>query len=155
MIHFLKQKLLKLMHSFLIHLSIILLSIIIMEIVAIFSHKYIMHGPGWFLHKSHHKKHNNKFELNDLYFIVFSIPSVYCIYSGFSNQNFILTSIGIGILCYGLIYIILHDIVVHKRFGITINSKNYYLRKIKKSHLIHHSNQEKKNASNFGFISYL
>ncbi len=42
-----------------------------MEIVAIFAHKYIMHGPGWFLHKSHHKKHNNKFELNDLYFIFF------------------------------------------------------------------------------------
>ena len=125
MIHFLNQRPLKLVHSFLIYLSIIFFTIISMEIVAILSHKYIMHGPGWFLHKSHHKKHSNKFELNDLYFIVFSIPSIYCIYSGFSNQNFILTSIGIGILCYGLIYIILHDIVVHKRFGITINSKNY------------------------------
>ncbi|MBI72153.1 MAG: hypothetical protein CMG61_01630 [Candidatus Marinimicrobia bacterium] len=149
------QKILKLMHNFLMHLLIIFLSIIVMEIVAIFAHKYIMHGPGWFLHKSHHKKHNNKFELNDLYFIFFSIPSIYCIYFGFSNQNFILTSIGIGTLCYGLIYIILHDIVVHKRFGIRIKSKNYYLRKIKKSHLIHHSNQEKKDASNFGFISFL
>ena len=135
--------------------AIIILSIILMEVVAIFSHKYIMHGPGWFLHKSHHKTHNKKFELNDLYFIIFSIPSILCLFLGYLNKNYILISIGIGILAYGLIYLILHDIIVHKRFGISINSQNVYLKKIKKSHLIHHSNQDKKNATNFGFISYL
>ena len=81
-----------------------LLSTFFMEIVAIFSHKYIMHGPGWFLHKSHHHHHHQKFELNDLYFFIFSIPSIYCIISGILYNNNILLSIGIGILIYGFFF---------------------------------------------------
>ena len=29
------------------------------EFTAWFNHKYIMHGPLWFLHKDHHKKITN------------------------------------------------------------------------------------------------
>ncbi len=125
-----------------------------MEIIAILSHKYIMHGPGWFLHKSHHDKNKESFELNDYYFIFFSLPSIIGIILGILNNNPILLSFGIGILCYGLIYIFLHDIMVHKRFGLSIKPKSKYLRKIIKSHLIHHSNKKKDGATNFGFISY-
>ena len=125
-----------------------------MEIVAILSHKYIMHGPGWFLHKSHHHKNKKSFELNDYYFIIFSLPSITGIILGILNNNPILLSFGIGILAYGLIYIFLHDIMVHKRFGLSIKPKSKYLRKIIKSHLIHHSNKNKDGATNFGFISY-
>ena len=58
-------------------------------------------------------------------------------------------------MLYGLVYLILHDLIVHKRFGIKMNFKNSYLKKIKNSHLKHHSNKNKNNATNFGFISYL
>ena len=45
----------------------------LMEIVAWASHKYIMHGLLWFLHKDHHKKdHNSWFERNDLFFLQFA-----------------------------------------------------------------------------------
>ena len=125
-----------------------------MEIIAILSHKYIMHGPGWFLHKSHHEKNESFFELNDYYFIIFSLPSILSIISGMLNNNAILLSIGLGILAYGLIYICLHDIMVHKRLGFSIKPTNKYLVKIKKSHLKHHSNKTKNGATNFGFISY-
>ena len=114
-----------------IHISIIIFSILFMEIVAIFSHKYIMHGPGWFLHKSHHSKNKGKFELNDMYFILFSLPSITSIISGVLLSNIYLISLGIGILCYGIIYILLHDILVHDRLGIKIKSKLPYFQKIK------------------------
>ena len=137
-----------------IHISIIIFSILFMEIVAIFSHKYIMHGPGWFLHKSHHSKNKGKFELNDMYFILFSLPSITSIISGVLLSNIYLISLGIGILCYGIIYILLHDVLVHDRLGIKIKSKLPYLQKIKKSHLKHHACKHKDGATNFGFITY-
>ena len=143
------------MIDYILYTTTTLIAFILMEFIAILSHKYIMHGPGWFLHKSHHKKHNNKFELNDIYFIFFSIPSILCIIYGILNNHNFLFFIGIGIMLYGLVYLILHDLIVHKRFGIKMNFKNSYLKKIKNSHLKHHSNKNKNNATNFGFISYL
>jgi beta-carotene 3-hydroxylase len=41
---------------------------LIMEFMAWFSHKYIMHGFLWVLHKDHHKKDQSSwFERNDLF----------------------------------------------------------------------------------------
>ena len=141
----------------LLYITIILLSILFMEIIAIFTHKYIMHGPGWFLHKSHHINYlnnKNKYELNDIYFIFFSSPSIICIMYGFYNNNYIILTIGIGILIYGLIYIFLHDLMVHQRFGVKMKIQNSYFKKIKKAHLKHHSTKHKDGATNFGFITY-
>jgi len=142
------------MLNYLIYIAIVVACVLIMEVVAILTHKYIMHGPGWFLHKSHHSKNESFFELNDIYFVIFSIPSIFCIINGFRYNNSILLSIGFGILLYGLIYIFLHDIFVHSRFSVFKNVNNIYLKKIKKSHLKHHSVKTKKGASNFGFITY-
>ena len=136
------------------YLSIIFLSIIFMEIVAIFTHKYIMHGIGWVLHKSHHQKRKSLFELNDIYFIFFSLPSIFSIIWGLLYYNYLLLSIGIGIMLYGMIYMFLHDLVVHGRFGFNKKFKNSYFAKIKKAHMKHHKTKSKHGATNFGFISY-
>ncbi len=143
--------------NYLLYISIILFSVLIMEVIAIFTHKYIMHGPGWFLHKSHHINYLNnkrKFELNDIYFIFFSSPSIICMIYGFYYNNDIVFTIGVGISMYGLIYVFLHDVMVHQRFGIKIKINNSYFKKIKKAHLKHHSIKKKNGATNFGFITY-
>ena len=103
------------------------------------------------------KERNKKrgfFELNDVYFIIFSIPSIYCILNGLKYNNNIILSIGIGILFYGLIYIFLHDIFVHRRFSIVKKVNSPYLKKVRKAHLKHHSVKTKKGCTNFGFITY-
>jgi beta-carotene 3-hydroxylase len=42
---------------------------LIMEFMAWFTHKYIMHGFLWNLHKDHHHKdHDSWFERNDAFF---------------------------------------------------------------------------------------
>ena len=117
------------MLNMLFYILIAILSIAFMEIVAILSHKYIMHGPGWVLHKSHHIKARNQkdFELNDLYFIFFSSPSIFCIIYGFLYFNYLFLAIGIGILMYGVIYVVLHDIMVHGRFGLKLSLNINYL----------------------------
>lgn len=40
-------------------------TIALMEGVAYAAHRWVMHGPGWFLHKSHHEPSTGMFELND------------------------------------------------------------------------------------------
>ena len=142
------------MFNYIAYFFIIFLTVIFMEIVAILTHKYIMHGPGWYLHKSHHTNYDSVFQLNDLYFFFFSLPSMFCIIFGILYNNNILISIGIGMLFYGLIYIFIHDLIVHNRFNFKISYNNTYLKKIKKSHLKHHANKNKNGATDFGFISY-
>ncbi len=54
----------------------VLVTFIFMEFMAWFSHKYIMHGFLWSLHKDHHiKDHKSWFERNDLFFIFYALIS--------------------------------------------------------------------------------
>jgi beta-carotene 3-hydroxylase len=79
--------------------SIIVGTFLFMEGVAWFTHKYIMHGILWSWHRSHHKVHNHKLERNDLFALVFSIPSISLIVIGYEFQQLsILKSFDIGAL---------------------------------------------------------
>ena len=57
-------------------LALFLLTILAMEAVAYGAHRWVMHGPGWFLHASHHRRRTGRFEANDLYALIFAIPSI-------------------------------------------------------------------------------
>ena len=41
--------------TFMLNLAIVLISVIGMEMFAWIIHKYVMHGPGWGWHESHHR----------------------------------------------------------------------------------------------------
>jgi len=56
-------------------LLVLLLTVVFMEGFAYVAHRWLMHGPGWFLHKSHHEPRHGTFELNDLYAAIFAIPA--------------------------------------------------------------------------------
>ena len=43
----------------------------IMEFMAWFTHKYIMHGLLWVLHRDHHQGSDHFLEKNDYFFIIF------------------------------------------------------------------------------------
>ncbi|MCI0750491.1 MAG: sterol desaturase family protein [Flammeovirgaceae bacterium] len=124
-----------------------------MEGVAWFSHKYIMHGILWSWHKSHHTVHNHAFERNDLFAVVFSVPSILLIYySTVYTYNPFITSIGIGIFCYGAFYVAFHDIVVHQRIKWRPYKRSSYLNRMINAHYIHHSKHTKENCEAFGFL---
>ena len=64
-----------------IWILIFLVTFSIMEFMAWFTHKYIMHGFLWSLHKDHHKKdHESWFERNDAFFLFYAIVSIVCFY---------------------------------------------------------------------------
>ena len=47
--------------NWIINISVLLLTAAFMEFVAWFTHKYVMHGFLWFLHKDHHVKTSKGF----------------------------------------------------------------------------------------------
>ena len=139
--------------SLILKISIVIGTFIFMEGVAWFTHKYIMHGFLWNLHKSHHKVHKHFLEMNDLFAVIFSIPSILLIYIGYSYESYsILKYFGIGIFLYGVAYIIFHDIIVHRRIKINCKINSDYMKRIMNAHYVHHKVHTKEGAKAFGFL---
>jgi beta-carotene 3-hydroxylase len=93
------------------------------------------------------------FEKNDLFAIVFSIPSIALIVVGYEVEQLnLLKFVGYGILAYGVFYVMFHDIIVHRRIKIKFKAQNQYLRRIINAHYIHHKKHTKKDGEAFGFL---
>jgi beta-carotene 3-hydroxylase len=123
------------------------------EFVAWFSHKYIMHGFLWVWHRSHHTVHNHTVERNDLFALVFSIPSIFIFYYfTLVNYNPYMIAVGVGILCYGIFYFIFHDVIVHQRIRWRLSKRNRYLQRMINAHYVHHSKHTKDGCEAFGFL---
>lgn len=123
-----------------------------MEFMAWFTHKYVMHGFLWFLHKDHHQKEPGFFEKNDAFFLIFAIPSWLCIMLGMMNYNYYAVSVGIGIAIYGTAYFLVHDIFIHQRFKIFRNAEHPYLKAIRRAHKMHHKHLNKEHGESFGML---
>ena len=137
-----------------INILIVIGTFFFMEGVAWFTHKFVMHGFLWSWHRSHHKVHNHPLEMNDLFAVVFSIPSILTIYFGYANyaEFWWLLYIGIGILCYGIFYFIFHDIIVHRRIKIPFKARSKYMKRIMRAHYVHHEKHTKEAAEAFGSL---
>ena len=124
-----------------------------MEAVTWFTHKYIMHGFGWFLHEDHHQPgYPNVFEKNDAFFVVFAIPSILLFFYGIRPELNALFFIGLGILFYGIAYFVVHDVLIHRRFSWFKNTNNWYLKGLRKAHKIHHKKMGKPDGECFGML---
>ena len=130
-----------------------LATVVTMELVAYAVHRWVMHGPGWFLHKSHHEPRTGPFEHNDLYGIVFAVPSVALIYGGLNlGWGDWAAWVGGGVAAYGLIYFGFHDVIVHRRIGHRWVPKSAYMKRIMQAHRLHHVVETRKGALSFGFL---
>ena len=116
----------------------------IMEFNAWFTHKYIMHGFLWSLHKDHHHKdHDSWFERNDAFFIFYAVVSMTCFYLWSYEDIWYTLPIGLGIV---------HDIFIHQRFKWLRNIDNKYARGVRRAHKIHHKHLGKEKGENFGML---
>ena len=135
-----------------ISLLIVLGTFVAMEFVSWATHKYIMHGFLWSLHKDHHQvNHKKKTQKNDLFFLIFACPSMVLIYTGSQDLSTILF-VGIGIACYGLAYFIVHEIIIHRRLPFLKNLKGNYITTIRRAHKVHHKTLRKHGATCFGML---
>jgi beta-carotene 3-hydroxylase len=138
-----------------LYVFITLASVAGMEFVAWFAHKYVMHGFLWNWHEDHHKPHhhgNGFFQRNDLFFLVFAIPSAACYIIGTATPYIALLFVGIGISIYGLIYFLIHDVYIHQRFKWFRQLDSPYSRAILRAHGSHHAKQTKEDCESFGLL---
>lgn len=131
-----------------------ILAFFLMEFAAWATHKYVMHGFLWNLHEDHHKPSGELFQKNDLFFLIFAIPSWLCIMLGFIYQAYFSIGFGFGIAAYGLAYFLIHDVVIHRRFKWFDNSTNKYFRALRNAHRNHHKQVNKEGGSNFGMLFF-
>lgn len=133
---------------------ITLITFLAMECVTWLTHKYVMHGFLWALHRDHHNKdHNSFFEKNDLFFVIFAIPSIILFASGAFAPDFgFLVYIGLGIFLYGLAYFLVHDVFIHQRFKWLRKTDNSYFRGLRKAHKVHHKHLGKEEGECFGML---
>ena len=130
-----------------------LTTIAFMEGFAYVMHRWVMHGFGWFLHKSHHEAQTGFWELNDWYFVIFAAPSVALLVGGLSGAwGDWAIWIGAGIAAYGVIYLGFHDIVVHKRWNSGYVARWSYMKRIVQAHRIHHVVETRDGTVSFGFL---
>jgi len=129
-----------------------------MEFVAWFTHKYVMHGFLWTLHKDHHVKtpeqRKSFFERNDSFFVIFAVPGFCFILLGTLFGFQLLLPIGIGISIYGLAYFLVHDIFIHQRIKVLRNSNNMYLKAARRAHKMHHKHITKEDGECFGMLFF-
>ncbi len=139
--------------SFFTGIIVFMLTFLIMEFMAWFTHKYVMHGFLWTLHRDHHKKdHDSWFERNDAFFIFYALVSIGFFLLWKYEILSIGLAIGLGILAYGIAYFIVHDIFIHQRFKLFRNIDNKYARALRRAHKMHHKHLDKEDGECFGML---
>jgi beta-carotene 3-hydroxylase len=136
----------------LFYILLLLAAFILMEAVTWLSHRYIMHGFLWYLHKDHHRPPPGFFEKNDYFFILFAVPTISLLWYSTYHHLWWLQAIGFGIMAYGFCYFIVHDVIIHQRFKWFSRSRNTYVRALRWAHKMHHKQLDKHHGESFGML---
>jgi len=131
---------------------VMLLSCIGMEFMAWATHKFLMHGWMWYFHEDHHDVKPRFFERNDVFFLIYAVPSWLCIMLGMMNDNYIPVWLGYGIALYGFTYFMIHDVYIHRRFKWLRDIDHPYFMAIRKAHKVHHKHIGKEDGECFGML---
>ena len=95
---------------------VVVVAFVVMEPVTWATHRFVMHGPGWFLHESHHRASGRRFEANDVYPVMFASTVMAALWIGFHAASWRwLVPASVGVTLYGAAYALVHDGAVHGR----------------------------------------
>jgi beta-carotene 3-hydroxylase len=118
--------------------AIVIAAFAAMELVSYASHRWLMHGPGMAWHRSHHQPPVGRFEKNDLFPLCFSTLGVAAFAAAALSERLeVFRWIGLGMTLYGVSYLFVHEIVIHRRLPLTLPARGY-VRWLRDSHRIHH-----------------
>jgi beta-carotene 3-hydroxylase len=114
-------------------------ALVLMEPATALTHRLVMHGfaMGW--HRSHHDLPRNVLEANDLFPVVFAGVTIMLLAVGVyvPGAPGVLIPIAIGITAYGAAYLLVHDVVIHRRLGF-LPLPGRLLRPWRDAHNVHH-----------------
>jgi beta-carotene 3-hydroxylase len=131
-------------------LGILLATVVGMEAAAALIHRFVMHGPGWAWHRSHHEKHDDLLEKNDLYAVIFAVIACALLFLNATASPW--WWIGLGMTVYGFLYFVVHDGLVHQRWPFRYTPRRGYLRRLVQAHRLHHAVEGREGCVSFGFL---
>ena len=109
----------------------------LMEPVTYATHRFVMHGVGSVLHRSHHQARARFVEANDAYPAVFDGAVMVTMWAAYHRQGLrSLLPVTVGVSTYGLAYALVHDGYIHGRLPAA--KANRVLDHLAESHRIHH-----------------
>ena len=118
-------------------LALVLAAFVAMEPITYVVHRWVMHGPGMAWHRSHHARRSGRLERNDWYPVVFASTTIAAMALGalVPAVRFLLP-IGVGVTLYGLAYLFVHDVYIHRRIGRLPTTAP--LEQLADAHALHH-----------------
>ncbi len=108
-----------------------------MELVSYATHRWVMHGVGMVLHRSHHRLGPPKWEANDLFPVMFSAVGITLFATATIGGVGWLLPIAIGVTLYGVAYAFVHDVFIHGRLPVNIRESRYLVW-VRDAHQLHH-----------------
>jgi beta-carotene 3-hydroxylase len=128
---------------------IALVTLVLMEPVTYLAHRYVMHGFGEGWHVSHHRRRRGRLERNDLYPLVFAGSTFAVLVAGVTVEPLaILEPIGVGIMLYGIGYLFVHEVYIHRRLRhVSVRLPGFD--RLADAHALHH----RFGAEPFGFLA--
>ena len=138
--------------NWIIFLLIVLGTFFLMEGITWLTHRFVMHGFLWYLHKDHHQPEPGFFEKNDAFFLIFATPSFLLMLFGANAGWDFRFFIGLGIMMYGIAYFLVHDVLIHQRLPWFKKTNNIYFRALRKAHKVHHKHLNKEDGECFGML---
>ena len=131
-------------------IAIAVVAFALMEPVTAATHRWVMHGVGEFLHRSHHRRRVTTWEANDWYPVMFAAIVNVGFFAGFNWDGFgSLVPVGVGVTVYGMAYAVVHDVYIHGRLGWFDGRRIGAFERLADAHRIHHLY----NAAPYGMLA--
>lgn len=117
---------------------------LLMEPFTYAAHRWVMHGLGERLHRSHHvnaaRNTPTAWEANDVFPLVFATFVVGALALGFNVNGFaVLVPACIGVTAYGSAYFAVHDLYIHRRIRLLGDRRLAPLERLADAHRMHHA----------------
>jgi beta-carotene 3-hydroxylase len=122
-----------------------------MEPLTAATHRFVMHGIGDRIHRSHHRVRGagRRWEANDAFPLTFATLVLVGMFAGFNAPGWgWLVPAGIGVTAYGAAYAVVHDVYVHGRLRWFDGRQVTVLDRLAAAHRIHH----RYGAAPFGML---
>lgn len=135
-------------------LAIAVAGFVLMEPLTALTHRYVMHGVGVALHRSHHRRVRpgespQRWEANDAYPVMFAAVVMLGFAAGFNVSGLgALVPLGIGITAYGVAYALVHDAYIHRRLPVFGDRQVPGLERLAAAHRVHHD----RNGAPYGML---
>lgn len=120
-----------------------LAAFVVMEPATYAAHRWVMHGMGWSLHRSHHRvrpraeRLRDRIEANDWFPVMFASVTILAMALGSYGPSWsALVPVGVGVTAYGAAYAFVHDVYIHGR--VVPMPVVPVLERLARAHALHH-----------------